>query len=151
MLRYTSRGVLICSSPVLRPPFLGNQNTPDARQRYQPDAGDRRPIHVGVKELHCECKTRSDFGRWSLPITANFGVIRYVFRFDIYSTSHILRIGIGNKKILEKVGIETLIDLPSVGENLQVWLAIHNYYSIQMRPFRTILHQWCSTYSSQGY
>lgn len=29
-------------------------------------------------------------------------------------------IGIGNQAILEPLGIETLIDLPGVGENLQV-------------------------------
>ena len=28
--------------------------------------------------------------------------------------------GIGNRKILESVGIRTLVDLPGVGENLQV-------------------------------
>lgn len=38
------------------------------------------------------------------------------------TTSAVLTVnpGIGNKKILDNVGIKTLIDLPSVGENLQV-------------------------------
>lgn len=39
---------------------------------------------------------------------------------DILASAQRTVLGIGNSSVLQKVGIETLVDLPGVGENFQV-------------------------------
>lgn len=34
-------------------------------------------------------------------------------------------LGIGNRRILESYGLSTLVDLPGVGENLQVSISVY--------------------------
>ncbi|KAH8890589.1 GMC oxidoreductase [Thozetella sp. PMI_491] len=57
--------------------------------------------------------------------------------------------GIGQTSVLENIGIETLIDLPGVGENLQDHLSIRNVY--QLKPEYTSLDKlrYNATYASE--
>ena len=55
------------------------------------------------------------------PIPVSF-VRRLPFATGAFQTPQLLELsGIGNKEILSKHGIETLIDNPAVGENLREW------------------------------
>ena len=69
--------------------------------------------HQGGNRL-CRLALSSPFGMSDRARSSSVGS---------YQTPQILELsGIGNKELLDKHGIETLIDLPGVGENLREYL-----------------------------